>query len=752
MRLRRDERGRERSGALHAMIGASLSEPVPAPMPLFPHHKLDWNLSRLEKQLEVDPNDAGTLLEYAATALSRAAFHGGGERWFERASQVARQMLQRDPNDARALTVAAAAHIGTAQSAASRLEHAKQLADSALACDPDRPEIHYVLALWYQASARAEGAKDKPKSRPSASHDRARLLGLAIREAEISCRLAQSAWEPHALLAGLLWERTTDLGGPSKAVRSLERSQYHTVRALQLGASPDHEAELLFHLAVTCTSAPSSEETPKASALEAAAKLFARLLDDPKHRERAQYYLGLVNYQMGRYKNAVLYFRQHIDKQPDNPKAHGRISVAYLSLGEISKAKESAARALQLDPQDVSAKLALGSALAADAQEDEAQRVLRSILEVAPDHQGAFAEIVRMREARRDVSWLQGALRAEVKGYDRLPVSIEREHGPMKPRATTSARIAMLAHAICRIDPQTAIPLLLEAMDLTTDEHLRFQLWEIVLDQVSAVRSAELREALKQPGTLFSAKAGREVLAMARSLPTPLLVSALQIDEEDLKRAAVERHGPARDVGAHRRAIDTERREARAWQALVLLAVASNGDPESRALLSRWAAEADPDLADAARAALVMLGDEEAADALMKRARARGAGNLVEAMITQVSAPSGSSPHPVRSLAPGEDRACSACNRRPSEFSHLLVGYRAALCDRCIAEVATRKGEAGESYETDEIESVCMLTGRARFETKVMYQLKGVTFCREVLDQGLGFVEREAVGRYLASL
>lgn len=711
-------------------------------MPLFPHQKLDWNITRLEKHLESDANDPAVLLEYAATCLSRAAFHGGGERWFERANQIARLLLQRDPHDARALTVSAAAHTGI-----DRLEAAKKFADEALTADPDRPEIHYVLALWHQASARAEqGSSGRPRP---ASSDRARHQASAIREVEVACRLAPTAWEPHALLATLLWERATDLGGPAQAPRLFERSRFHTVRALEFGPAQDHEAALWFHLAVTCTHAggASVDGPPTDTAsLDAASKLFTRLLDDAKHRERAQYYLGIVNYQVGRYKNAVLYLRQHIDRQPENPKAHSRISMAYLKLGELAKAKESATRALQLDPANISARFTLGCALAAEGQEDEAQRMLRGILQDMPDHRGAFSEIVQLRESRRDIAWMQGALRSEVKGYDRLPVRMEREQGTIYPRSTTAMRISVLAAALCRIDARGSVPFLLEAIDLTTDERLRFQLWELALDQVCETRSAVLREQLATPGEMFSARAGREVLAVARSLPLPLLVAALQIDEEDLRKAAVERNGPAKDVGAHRRAVDAQRREARAWQALVLLAIASQGDPSSRPLLVRWASEADADLADAARAALVMLGDEEAADALMKRARARGAANLVDAMVAQVSAPAGAVPYPIRPLAPGEDRACSACNRRPAEVGHLMVGRKAALCDRCIGEVATRR------EETEDPEAVCALTGRARFETKTMYVHQGVVFCREVLDQGLGLVEREAVGRYLAGL
>jgi tetratricopeptide (TPR) repeat protein len=753
-------------------------------MSLLPHHKLDWNLARLEKQLELDPHNAALLLEHAATCLSRAAFHGGGERWFERAHQQVRTALQSGPGQtghAQGLVIAAASQLGADSSRGSssrRLELARKLLDDALGLEPELPLGHYVLGLWYQAAARTMSgssgallAPEKASPVPSAGgtaasstpaappmSSRARHQAAAIRATETACRLAPDAWEPHALLATLLWERCSEQGGPTRAPRLLERSQFHTVRALELGPGSDQEPGLWFHLAVTCTYAAApppaplrdpSGPAPQRGPLEAAGKLFTRLLDDTKYRERAQYYLGVVNYQVGRYKNAVLYLRQHLDHASEpNARVHARIAMAYLKLGELAKARDAASRALSLDPSDVAARWTLGSAFAADGQEEEAQRIFRAILQDVPDHQGAFGELVALREAKGDLTWLQSALRSEVKGYDRLPVMMEREQGVVHPRATTRERIGVLTAALCSADPQGAVPAVLEAIDLTTDERLRFQLWEAALDQVCALKSQALREQLAQPGSLFSAKAGREVLALARSLPEDLLMAALQIDEEDLRRAAVDRHGPARDVAAHRRAIDAERRQARAWQALLLLAIASHGNQKSRNLLNLWASEADDDLADAARAALVMLGDDEAREALHKRARARGAANLVDAMVAQVSAPTGAAPFAVRPLAPGEDRACSACHRRPADVGHMMVGLNAAICDLCLAEVARRRRE----LETEDPAVVCALSGRGRESTQAMYVYEGVPLCREVLDQGLGWLERETVERFLGSL
>lgn len=744
-------------------------------MSLFPHQKLDWNLARLEKYLDEHPTDLDVRLEFAGACLSRAAFHQGGEPWFEKALNQARQgsSSMSDPRAPAALVIIGACLIGL-----DRLDAARKHLDDAARLDPSRADVHYVFGLWHQAARRTKPAERKSPGPDHDGHDR-----QAIRAVENACRLAPDAWEPHALLAMLLWElgatgsspwgrRSSGgaTGEPTRAPRMLERSQYHTVRALELGPAADHQAGLLFHLAVTCLHASPTNRvvgppgTAGSSRLEAANKLFTRLVDEEPYRDRAQYYLGLVNYQFGRYKNAILYLRQHLDHTPDRgttgdrARVLARIGMAYLQLDEVVKAREACNKALALEPTDVSARWTLGCALAEEGREDEALRAFKDILEDAPDHAPAFVELVRLRKQRGDVSWLRAALRAEVKGFDRLPVSIQDPgakpsgsgDGPIHPRASTRDRITTIVSALREVDEEGAVAATLDVMDLTTDESLRFQLWDSVLDHVTAIRSRRVIEGLAEPGRLFSAKVGREILALAQALPEPLLTRALQIDEEDLRRAAVDRHGPARDVADHRRAVDAERREARAWQALLLLAIASHGNRASRNLLVRWAAEADADLADAARAALVMLGDEESAQVLARRARARGAGNLVEAMLAQVGAP-GSAPTAshgtVRPLGEGEDRTCSTCSRRPSEVAHMMVGGEHAICNLCLAEIALHRRE----LETDDPEKVCALSGRGTFETAAMYVFHDLPICREVVDHGLGLLEREAVDRFITS-
>ena len=195
-------------------------------MALFPHQKLDWSIKRLEQRVTATPDDASARLDLALHCLSKAWFHDGGEVWFNKALTQARRVLQADPSSPGALVVAGAALVGLG-----RLEPASTYLDEALKTAPDNAAVHLAMGAAHEA-ARKLG---EPKG------DRHQ----AVRELEWACRLAADAWEPHWQLGKLLWERASELGAPGGSQRMMERSQYHTVRALELGPSPAVEPRIV---------------------------------------------------------------------------------------------------------------------------------------------------------------------------------------------------------------------------------------------------------------------------------------------------------------------------------------------------------------------------------------------------------------------------------------------------------------------------------------------------------------------------
>lgn len=680
---------------------------------MFPHHKIDWHLSRLEGRLDQAPDDAATRLDYAEHCLSKAMFHDGGEPWLNRALTQARRVLGTDPTNTGSLVIAGVALVGL-----ERLEPASRYLDQALKEDHRRADVHFGLGLMNAL----EGDRHQ-----------------ALREFEIACRLAPESFEAHHKLALVLWARARELGTPK---RLLERSQFHTTRALSLDPTPAIQLQLQFHLAMTALHTKRWAD---------AHKLLYPLLESERLADRARYSLGVASYHLGKHKNAILYLRQHLQNHPEDPRVHARIGMSFLQLGEFSKARTACNRALAVDPTNTEARWTLGCALIEEGQRDDAIQVFKDLLADQPEHIPAFTELVRLRVEAGDLRWLERALRTEVSGFDRLPVKavMEGPHGeerPVTPRAATRNRVAILLKALgdARRPGHDAVSTALSCIALTTDEGMRHLLWEAALRFTSEHAAARVVKHLDQPGVQFDPAVARELLALTDLVPEDLITRGLNVTEEDLNRAAVDRHGPARDLTVHRKRIESEREVARAWQAQLLLALGSRGGANARNLLVRWEAEADRDLRIAAQTALALRGEPE--DTLRneaRRFRAEGALDALNAGLAPVSVHNRPTPLPDGSPTP-----CSTCGRRVSEVGHILRGADAAVCDRCMGEIAGRRREIA----TDDPARECALCHKTNTQTRGVFVYQGVAICSDCLDQSLGLVEREAVDRYFLDL
>lgn len=677
---------------------------------MFPHDKLDWTLARLERSLDDSPDDVPTRTRYALAALSRAWFHEGDESWANTALTQARRVLHHDPGSATAMVVA-----GISLALMDRLEPSARYLDQAVRVEPEAALVHLGLGELHL--------------RQGDRHQ-------AVRELEFACRQAPDAWEAHALLGQLLRQRAGALGHPP---RILERSQYHLIAALQRTPSLTWKPRLILELSLACL---------QTGRFADAHKLLSRLVDHPKYRDPARYHMGMVAMHMGKYKNAVLHLRQHAQGRGDHPQVYSRIATCYLHLGELRKAREACNHTLALEPGHVEARFTLACTLLEEDRVDEAVRLFKEILQDAPDHLPAFREVVRIRRASRDTDWLVRALRAEISAYDRLPHTIEDERGAtVHPREATRARIDLIIEGLSEVG-ETPEQDLLDAMVLTTDEALRARLWEAALDVLMADRARDAVRWLREPGRWFSAERGHELVALASALPEDALRSGLQLTEADLQRAAVDRHGPAGDVITHRRHVESERQEARAWQALALVALGEQGSDSARNLLLRWASEADPELASAARAGLSLAGDPHALAALHSQAQGPGAQATLDRLERALQPTHQRAGY--RPVSDSDVHTCATCGRRAPEVDHLMVrgepGQGTAVCDRCLASVARRRHE----LSTDDPRVTCALTGRSIVDSRAIYVLNGVPIAEEVVEHSLGLAEREEVDRFLA--
>jgi Flp pilus assembly protein TadD len=668
--------------------------------PLLPHAKLDWSISRLEADLQERPEQTSVRLELARSMASKGLLHGGGEAACNESLSLARKVLQEDPTSVEALVVAGLALIGM-----ERTEAAFKYLSQALSVEEDRADLRLALGLLQ----RQQGD-----------------LGGAVRQLESACRLAPEAWETHLFLGRALMglAHSRDLAG-----RPVERAQYHLVRALQLEPSPDQSPEVLKDLGVCCM---------LTGRLRDAERFFIRLRENPDHTATARYHLGQVAYSLGKYNNAIQHFRQYMREDPDSTEVLARMAMCWFQLGDLNRAREACNQALLVDPEHLEARYALGCTILEEGDPSEAVRVFRETLKDHPGHMGTYVELVRTRRLAQETPWLMGALEGEVGAFDRLPPG-----GDVDARGLTRQRIQAVLDELKEVGPST-IPAVLAAVDRTQDEALRFQLWEAACSLVMAAVADAAATRLREPGRHYGLGLGLEALSAASAIPEPVLTGGLGISEEDLKRAAVDRHEAASDVGGHRKNLDQERKRARAYQALLLLAVGVRRSNSGKNLLGEWASNADPDLATAAWAGLSMYGEPEATAKLAAQTSGKGGSGSVDKLLSFVVPPSAQ----IRPRRVTDDVStrCSTCGRTSGDVDHLMAGSQAVVCDRCVIRV----GQHRRSLEASD-DAVCDLCSRTPFEVRGLYGYNGVHICSECLDLSLGLLEREEVDRFLAA-
>ncbi|MEE2750062.1 MAG: tetratricopeptide repeat protein [Myxococcota bacterium] len=668
---------------------------------MFPHKKLDWTIGRLERDLADRPADNDLRNELARACLSLALYHSGGESWCNKALTHARKVLADDPADLEALVTAGSALVGVG-----RPDAARRFLDQAMSLDPKRADLH----LAYGALHRSEGDRH-----------------MAVRHLETACRQAPKAWETHLFLGRALSERSRELSGKQ---RLIERAQYHLIQAMQLEPSPDLSAPLLRDLGVSCIQTGRYRE---------AEKFFVRLREHEAYRSSARFHLGLVAYQLGKYKNAITHFRQYAQDCQDDPRVHTRMALSYLQLGDTQHARESAGQALLANSDDILARYTMGCAWLEEGKPSEAISVFRETLQEHPDHMPSYIELARTRRAAKDVQWMVQALIAEVGQYDRLPLA----SGDKTPRSVARQRIEVLLDELRALGP-SSIAHVLPVLQLVQDEGIRFRIWETACSMSTSAAADEVSVRLREPGKHFGVGLGLQAFAAAMAIPEQVLTRGLVIEEEDLKKAAVDRMGPASDVDTHRGNVETQRNEARSYQALLLLAIASRRSRAGRRLLEEWARTADPDLAVAARAGLGMYGDPNAVASLEARAQQEAAAGRVQSLLSQVAPPkSKEAPRPV---IDDEEVHCTTCGRTARDAAHLMSGTHAVICDVCVISISQHRRD-----QVAPDDAGCSFCGRSHLETSGLYKNQDIVICANCLELSLGLMERQEVDRFLAA-
>jgi len=110
----------------------------------------------------------------------------------------------------------------------------------------------------------------------------------------------------------------------------------------------------------------------------------------------------------GDYQNAILLFRQAIERRPDHWLPNFNLGYVYYRLGELREAEHFLRQAIQISSEDAAEHRFLGFALLEMGRKDEAEQELRRAISLksnAPDQHHALGTIL---EERKDFS---GALK-----------------------------------------------------------------------------------------------------------------------------------------------------------------------------------------------------------------------------------------------------------------------------------------------------------------------------------------------------
>jgi tetratricopeptide (TPR) repeat protein len=275
------------------------------------------------------------------------ACHQRGQR--DRAEQLYRKVLRRDPNQPDALRL-----LGVIACERGRHEYAVQLLSRALALRPGFAEAHQDLGNVLRALGRLDEAAENYRAAIVSKPDFA---------------------QAHCNLAAILIERGAH-----------EAALEHATRA----------AELLPELAEAHHNRGTALSGRRRFA-EAEAAYRRALVLQPQNAD-ALSNLGYVLSEMKQIDEGLACHREALARQPDNPLFHLRLSTTQLRGDDPEASEASCRRALSLDPSLARAWNWLGQVLRCLGRFEESRSCLRQAVELDPELPNAYAGLAALGE------------------------------------------------------------------------------------------------------------------------------------------------------------------------------------------------------------------------------------------------------------------------------------------------------------------------------------------------------------------
>ncbi|GJM25819.1 MAG: hypothetical protein DHS20C16_22340 [Phycisphaerae bacterium] len=134
---------------------------------------------------------------------------------------------------------------------------------------------------------------------------------------------------------------------------------------------------------------------------EAASEFTSAIAQDAEDPYPRRLYGGLLM-QMRRWPEAAEHLTVAVAEQPDDLEAWYNLGVAAGSMKQYAKAERCFLRALEIDGRHVSSLHALGSALMHQKKFDDARKQFETVLQLAPNHPQARADLAKVKAMQND--------------------------------------------------------------------------------------------------------------------------------------------------------------------------------------------------------------------------------------------------------------------------------------------------------------------------------------------------------------
>jgi predicted Zn-dependent protease len=390
----------------------------------------------------------------------------------------ARFALARDPANVGAISVLTALQLarGEAASAAATL-------DAGIARNPDE------IALLLMKIDMARKANDLQKV-DAAFHSlfrvlpaervyRADLADIYLKAGRIDA--AEAVWREGIAAAPESWGMKQDLIAFLDRNRGIEAAEAEITR--YIAASPD-QSELYFWLAdlyiahdapdraVHLLEKVATTEKFEPQGLNARAslariqfaqgnravteKLIAMILEkNPTHPDALFMRAGL-NFDQGRYQNAVSDLTEVLRDRPRSPEAKQLLAESLLRLGSLDRAAEAQAQLVDIVPQDNAAQVRLAQILSAKGETARARATLDRVTRTNPDYPVGWESLARTAITAQDWKTAEMAIaRLESLAGQTLPAAFLRG----EVEAATGKPESAIAHfaQVATADPATPL-------------------------------------------------------------------------------------------------------------------------------------------------------------------------------------------------------------------------------------------------------------------------------------------------------